>query len=754
MRKMSNLFRLSLCWVGLLIFLFCSFLVATKENNKIVIYHTNDMHGNVNSIYKSGILTQIGLDMIKSMKDNTPNSILIDAGDALQGSPLGKYSKGLDIIKLMNATTYDCMTIGNHEFDFGSKAVKECVKAANFPVISANIYEGDELFLKDVGIGNGKEFIKEIQGIKIGFFGITTSETTKTTIPENLQDIEFRSELQTTKQEVEKLRSEGVDLVIGIMHVGETNSGNIITSNEIARIVPGIDAIIDGHSHTKTTKRINNTVIAQTGVNSSNIGKLQIDFDDKKNITINSQILSAAEVARDFIPDKSITKLYNELYSNFSGELEKVIGRTENVLYGGSYNSINISRFIETNLGDLICDAMMKEGKELLKDTNYSDFPMVAFENGGAVRSKIDAGYIRMIDVLNVLPLDNRLSVQIITPNKLYKMIERGVGKLKRIEENSSSKLTGPFGGFPQISGMRIECDISNAPYNYETDEEGNRVTKISLFDETTNKEIQELSREDNTSEIVLLCNDYTLYEFPSIMNEEIKYKGEYLSDVLCKYISEITFKNDGKFSLPVNDQRVKIKRNNEHLENYSGKVTVKDSSGILRSCVINIKLDGKTDAEISTDENGILQIDNLSFGEHVIKLKYKDLAGEVYLNNELDVNNISICLINNTDYNITSVSNIIGQIPYEITPESSNILKFARSSYDDLSENEKSKVMNYPKLKKSQEKLLQIKNQQIFNSEKYNIRAILSIIAIVVALISYLIYKKLYKSKSNTVKN
>jgi 2',3'-cyclic-nucleotide 2'-phosphodiesterase (5'-nucleotidase family) len=738
--------------MSLLIFLFYPFLMIAKENNKIVIYHTNDMHGNINSIYKDGMLTQIGLDIVKSMKDSTPNSLLIDAGDALQGSPLGKYSKGLDIIKLMNAAAYDCMVLGNHEFDFGSEAVKECAKAADFPVISANVYEADELFLKDSCIGNGKEFIREIQGIKIGFFGITTGETTKTTIPENLENIEFKSELQTTKQEVEKLKSEGANLIIGVMHVGETSSGNIITSNEIARIVPGIDIIIDGHSHTKATKKINDTVISQTGVNSSNIGKIQIEFDDPQNISISSQILSAAEIGRDFSPDKSITKLYNELYSNFSGELEKVIGRTENVLYGGSYNGINISRLTETNLGDLICDAMMKEGKELLKDTPYSNLPMVAFENGGAVRSKIDAGYIKMIDVLNVLPLDNRLSVQIISPDKLFKMIERGIGKLKKAEGNNG-KLTGLFGGFPQISGMRIEYDIENTPYNYETDKEGNRVTKISIFDELANKEVKELSREDDTSEIVLLCNDYTLYEFPSVMNEEIKYKGGYLSDILYKYILELTFKNHGKFNLPVNYQRVKIKRNNEHLENYSGKVLVKDSSGILRSRMIKIKLDGKTNAEVSTNENGILQIDNLDFGEHTIKLKYKDLSGDVYLNNELDVNNVPICLINNMDYNITNVSNIISQIPYDVTLESFNILKFARNSYDDLNDSEKSKVMNYHKLIKSEEKFLQIDNQQMFSSRKYNIGTVLSVSVLVAALMLYIIYRKIYKKNFNTVK-
>jgi 2',3'-cyclic-nucleotide 2'-phosphodiesterase (5'-nucleotidase family) len=730
--------------MSLLIFLFYPFLMVAKESNKIVIYHTNDMHGNVNSIYKDGMLTQIGLDIIKSMKDSTPNSLLIDAGDALQGSPLGKYSRGLDIIKLMNEAAYDCMTLGNHEFDFGSKAIKECAKAADFPIISANVYEGDKLFLKDASIGNGKEFIKEIQGIKIGFFGITTSETIKTTIPENLENIEFKSELQTTKQEVEKLKSEGVDLVIGIMHVGETNSGNIITSNEIARIVPGIDVIIDGHSHTKTTKKINNTVIAQTGVNSSNIGKIQIEFDDPQNISISSQILSAAEVDRDFSPNKSITRLYNELYSNFSEKLEKVIGRTENILYGGSYNGMNISRFIETNLGDLICDAMMKEGKELLKDTPYSDLPMVAFENGGAVRTKIDAGYIRVIDVLNVLPLDNRLTVQIISPHKLYKMLERGVGKL----EESSGKLAGPFGGFPQISGIRIECDISNTPHNYETDKGGNKITKVSIFDESLNKETKNLSREDDTSEIVLFCNDYTLYEFPSIMDEEIKYKGEYLSDILCKYISELTFENHKKFNLPINYQRVKIKRNSEHLENYSGKIIVKDNSGILRSCLIKTKLDGKTDAEIFADENGILQINNLKFGEHIIKLKFKNLTGEVYLNNELDIDNVSIFLVNNADYNIMSVSNIISQIPYDITLESSDILKFARNSYDDLSDSERPKIMNYHKLMKSEEKFLQIKNQQMFDPGKYNVKVVVSALVVIVALILYIIYKKVYRKK------
>ena len=154
-----------------------SYIISAEgEENVITIYHTNDMHGQVGSTYTNGVLSQIGLDYIKTAKEKTNNSILIDAGDATQGTPMGKFSKGLDIVELMNATGYDLMTLGNHEFDYGKDAVLEIAKSAKFPVVSANtLYNGD-VFLKDINNNNGCNFIKEINGKKIGFFGITTSK--------------------------------------------------------------------------------------------------------------------------------------------------------------------------------------------------------------------------------------------------------------------------------------------------------------------------------------------------------------------------------------------------------------------------------------------------------------------------------------------------------------------------------------------------------------------------------------------------
>ena len=158
----------------------------STSSDPIVIYHTNDMHGRINSVYSQNELTQIGLDVVKSAKENTNNAILIDAGDATQGTPMGKFSKGLDIVDVMNVAGYDGMTLGNHEFDYGQENVMKIAKKANFPVVSSNtLYNGD-LFLKDVNGNNGENFIKEVGGKKLGFFGIITSETTKTTIPENL----------------------------------------------------------------------------------------------------------------------------------------------------------------------------------------------------------------------------------------------------------------------------------------------------------------------------------------------------------------------------------------------------------------------------------------------------------------------------------------------------------------------------------------------------------------------------------------
>lgn len=209
---------------------FCGTAAFAASSTTVTIYHTNDIHGKVNSTYaEDGTLTQIGMDVLKNVKANTPNSLLIDAGDATQGVALATYSQGADIIKLMNAAGYDGMTLGNHEFDYGRDAALSNAKLAGFPVVAANAMDNGQTLLKGVnsaktkGSGdlydeNGGWFIKTVAGKKIGFFGISTTETAYKTNPNNLKGVTFADEIATAKAQVSALQAQKADAIIGIMH--------------------------------------------------------------------------------------------------------------------------------------------------------------------------------------------------------------------------------------------------------------------------------------------------------------------------------------------------------------------------------------------------------------------------------------------------------------------------------------------------------------------------------------------------------
>lgn len=682
-----------------------------SNETTITIYHTNDMHGKVNSIYSSGELKQIGLDYIKNIKDSTANSILVDAGDATQGSPLGKFSKGIDIIKLMNKTSYDVMTIGNHEFDYGKDAVMDIAKNADFPILSANtLYNGND-FLASINGYNGCNFIKEINGKKIGFFGITTSETTKTTIPKNLEGITFEDEIETSKKQVKALKEQGADVTIGIAHVGIESSSKI-KSYDIAKAVDGLDIIIDGHSHTKKTETVFGTLIQQTGTESSTLGKINITFNGN-DFKIDAGLLTANEVQKNYTPDQNVTNYYNELYSKIAPTLEKVIGATDSTLFGGNYNSKNISRIVEANLGDLIGDAMIYESKNLLKDSEYKNLPIVALENGGSVRSRIDKGFITMEDVLEVLPLDNKLTLQVITPKILYQTMERGVCKIKPPAAKGESP-DGFFGGFPQIAGMKIEFDITQEAYDTNTpgDYKGQRVTKITLIDQEGNNNIV-LDRSDDQTKLIFACNDYTVTEYPMVNEVEILTKGDYLSNTLANYINKLTF-DSGE---PIHNYETKgrdiLLNQNEYAENFDSKIQIFSNSNLLKSEEVKIIIDNDKEMIMTTDENGYVYINSLNYSGHTIKVFYNNNYSDAYIDPRAGLKDAFIFIDDASDRDIKCVINLIDQIPDNVTAENAKLLKFARTSYNMLNNDNQAKVTNYNKLIKAENDLNNLYNHK-----------------------------------------
>ncbi|WP_052356502.1 5'-nucleotidase C-terminal domain-containing protein [[Clostridium] dakarense] len=410
---------------------------ATEEkantNNKITILHTNDMHGRFQRNDKV-----IGLDVVAAIKNQTKNSILVDAGDTTHGLPFVTLSKGQDALDLLNATGYEYMAPGNHDFNYGYERLLELfqnakVKSGSTKLrpLAGNIKKNGESLFKPSAIKvmnvNGKE-------IKVGFFGMATEETSYKTHPNNVKGLDFEDPRITAKAEVKNLKSQGADVIIALGHIGVDESSEP-TSEDIIRDVDGIDVFVDGHSHTafKNGKKVNNTMLVSTGEYLSNLGKVEIEFDENnKVVDVDASLINKSQ-ASSVTPDPEVESMMKKIEDEQKAALSVKVGKTETHLEG----SRDKVRFGETNLGNLITDAMLNE--------TGAD---VSLTNGGGIRSSIAKGDITKGDIVNVLPFGNFIVTKKLTGAQIKEVLEFGV-------ENYGVS----FGGFPHVGGMKYVVD-------------------------------------------------------------------------------------------------------------------------------------------------------------------------------------------------------------------------------------------------------------------------------------------------------
>ncbi|GEM_PF-109578 len=681
---------------------------------QITIFHTNDMHGRLLDAFNTAsppALTQIGADYIAAIKQSVPGALLIDAGDATQGLPFASLSKGADVIKLMNAAGYDGMALGNHEFDYGKDQVLINAKLANFPVVSANTLENGQPILKDVNGNNGTNFIKTVNGVKVGFFGITTEETLYKTNPANLPGVTFADPIQTSKTEVSKLKAQGAQVIVGIMHIGNDSSSEII-SEDIANAVNGINVIIDGHSHSVENKVVNNTLIAQTSCYNANVGRLDITVDSNGNITFAESLIKAANVASAYTPVKAVQDLAKQINDSQKPIFEAVVGRTDTPLWGGTVNGLSIGRLTETNMGDLVADAMVYGAKSQVKGTSFEGLPVVSLENGGGVRDSIPAGSITQGQVITVLPFGNILSLKEVTPDILYKVLENGVSKVTQDPVTGIIKTAD--GRFPQISGMRFEYNPANTPSNTDATKPplvtGNRVTKIVLLNEDgTDKKV--LDRNDSTTRIVLASNDFEIGGGDGYtMLAALKNIGEgnALDVIAAQYITKLTEEGGGSFSYPAAKGRTKVVNDHE-FQAYQASITVKNGVDPAKDTLFTYRVDNGTKGTATTDSNGVLKIEGLAAGPHTINISKDGYAVDVYVNNMIGSVAPSSTLLATP---AVGVINLINALPVSVTLADGAKIAEAREVYDGLPSSIRILVTNYEKLTVAEEALAQLKKE------------------------------------------
>ena len=726
-------------------------LAASNDlgSDKITLYHTNDIHGKVESKYDSnGNLVQIGFDILKTIKNSTQNSLLLDSGDITQGSILASYSKGSDIIDLMGEVGYDVMGLGNHDFDYGAEQVLKNAEKAKFPVISANTYlkESNAPLLKDINFGNGCNVIKEVAGKRIGIFSLLTPETAYRSKPENTKLCEFKDVIEIAKQQVEILKNENVDLIVCLSHIGVDDSSEI-TSVDVAQQINGIDVILDGHSHSVMNEKVNDTLIQQIGTGSKNVGKLEIEIVNGK-IDINYDILSAKRIGEVYKADQEITDLYNKLSEDKRPLLERVIGRTDSKLYGGSYEGKSISRMAETNLGLLVADAMLWEANKLLSGNDEAkNLDLVVLQNGGGVRSTIDGGFITIDDVESIDTNGNSLSVKKVTPKDLYSILENGVSKLNPPKSQGDS-LTGPDGRFPQVAGMRVEYDITKEPY-VPGSSEGERVTKIVLLN-ADGSDGKVLDRLDTNTQIGFVSNDFENSAgdgYLMLKDHPVLAEGDVITNIIAAYINKLTIDGGGRFSYPFKQERLKLIKQDNLYSNYNATITVLEESAIVDTKSVKVSVDNGQPAEMTTNELGQIFINDLSSGMHNIRVEYNGKLDEVYVNEEAGIKSAIIKLEDKSQKNVKCTINIISQIPGKVCLEDKGIIDFARQAYDSLTNSERQQVSNYNELQDAERKLAGLDKPMNAVKDTPMMAVIFIFSGIAISILAVVIVKK-YKVK------
>ena len=422
---------------------------AKPMEGKLVVVHTNDMHG-----YYETTETSIGIAGVAGLKNyyeaQGADVLLLDAGDFSQGSTLVSYYKGKNAAEYMAAAGYDAVSMGNHEFDYSFDALLDNMKVltdAGVKVIDANVINKE----------TGKSYfdanaVFEFDGIKVGVFGLDTSETLTKASPSNVKAVNFLDKEEMFKEaqaQVDKLKSAGCDYIIALTHLGVDEESVGRRSTDLAAAVKGIDLIVDGHSHTVIDggEKVGDTVIVSTGSYLANVGTVVIDKEAK---TEEAKLISAADYAAGTAQyDETVKALVAEDVAEVAEAYSKVFAKTEVHLKGTK----QIVRSQETNLGDFTADAYLYTAQKYADEHELGVNVDCAISNGGGIRVSVEPGDISMDTLVTIFPFGNNVCLVTITGEQLLEVLEA-----------STFCTPETIGGFPQVAGIEYKLDVS-VPY-------------------------------------------------------------------------------------------------------------------------------------------------------------------------------------------------------------------------------------------------------------------------------------------------
>lgn len=456
-------------------------ITENDADDEIVIFYTNDVH-----TYIDG---DISYANIAAMKALYKNSLLLDAGDHIQGTAYGSMDKGKTMVELMNAAGYDAATLGNHEFDYGMSGCMQAIEWAEYSYLSCNFYHEYNGVVGETVLNAYRVF--ELDNIKIAVIGITTPESFTSSTPAYFQDEDGNyiygiaggddgKALYDAVQSAIDSASSEADIVIALGHLGDESAAAPWRSEDVIANTEGLDAFIDGHSHSTipmkevADKNGNTVILTQTGEYFGAVGKMTISDDGK----ITTELLCAEDFA-DISPDETVMAIENAWISEMEEKLGAVIGSSNVTLNNYDENGNRLVRSQETNSGDFAADALYYLFDDMGMNVD------VAIVNGGGIRNTAVTGEITYNTCKKMHTFGNVACLQAVTGQQILDALEWGARDAGNDE----------CGGFLQVSGLTYKIDTS-IPNTTQQNEKGvwtggptgeYRVHDVKIYNRKTN---------------------------------------------------------------------------------------------------------------------------------------------------------------------------------------------------------------------------------------------------------------------------
>lgn len=398
-------------------------LAAPAAAEKFALLVTNDIHGwLVSRPADRRPATGAAASLATLVAREKLPFLLLDAGDWFQGTPIGGVSSGKAVIEFFNLAGYDAAILGNHDFDFGLKALRKLMAEAQFPILGANI-SAEENAGPDAAAVAGMlrpYMMRTRAGVRIGVMGITTSDMPNLAFPKHIAGLRFEREVDAARRTARELRELGAEVVVALTHIGieryrtknyDLAEGDIFLAEQI----PEIDIIAGGHTHVEiktpfVVKRgAGPAAIIQTRGELGSAYRLVVHVDAETRRPVKFSGGTVALNPKRLPADPAMKRLV----MRHQAVADKAMGRK----IGSASTALTRNAPGESLLSNWTTDTLRRRFK--------TDIGLV---NTFGLRGELPKGPLTVGDVYKVMPFDNAVVVVRMKGSEIRKMVERSLG--------------------------------------------------------------------------------------------------------------------------------------------------------------------------------------------------------------------------------------------------------------------------------------------------------------------------------------